>query len=142
MKPRNIKTKILIIIISLIIIVAILAVLFFFTDIFRTKKGAFFRYLKMLEPELQILNITDFEEYKNVKQTMPYIRKAEMIVKSSSNIADSSIMDKLKLNMESKVNNETEKMNSLITIKSNNNELFNVTFAKDKNNYAFYSPQI
>ena len=142
MKPRNIKTKILIILISLIIIVAILAVLFFFTDIFRTKKGAFFRYFKMLEPELQILNITDFDEYKNVKQTMPYIRKAEMIVKSSSNIADSSIMDKLKLNMESKVNNETEKMNSSIIIKSSNKELFNVTFAKDKNNYAFYSPQI
>ena len=142
MKPKNIKTKILIILICIIIISVILAVLFFCTDVFRTKKGAFFRYLKMTESGLQILNITDFDEYKNAKQTTPYIRKGEMIVKSSSNIADSSIMDKLKLNMESKVNNETEKMNSFIKIKSNDTELFNITLSKDKNNYAFYSPQI
>ena len=142
MKPRNIKMKILIISICIIIIAIILAVLFFFTDIFRTKKGAFFRYLRMTESGLQMMNITDFDEYENQKQSMPYIRKSEMIVKSSSNIADSSIMDKLKLNMESKVNNETEKANSFITIKSNNKELFNVTLAKDKNAYAFYSPQI
>ena len=142
MKPKNAKMKIIIILISIIIIAIILAILFFFTDVFRTKKGAFYRYIKMTESGLQVLNITEFDEYKNIKQTMPYIRKAEMIVKTSSNIADSSIMDKLKLNMESKVNNDTEKANSNITIKSNNTELFNVTFAKDKKNYAFYSPQI
>ena len=138
----NIKMRILIISLCIIVIAIILAVLFFFTDVFRTKKGAFFRYLKMTESGLEMVNITDFDDYKYQKQVTPYIRKAEMIVKNSSNIADSSIMDKLKLNIESKVNNETEKANSLITIKSNNRELFNLTLAKDKNEYAFYSPQI
>lgn len=142
MKPKNIKLRIILILITIVIIATVITSLFFFTDIFRTKRGAFFRYLKMTEKGLNVLNISEYDEYENLMQTMPYIINGEMIVKSSSNIADSSIMDKLKLTISGKVNNEAEKANYSIKINSNNNELFNIILAKEKNNYAFNSPLI
>ena len=142
MKNKKLKLKIIIIVTIISIIAIVIALLFLFTDIFRTKKGAFFRYLKMTESGLELLNITDYNDYEELKETMPYIRNGEMIVQTSSNIADSSIMDKLKLNLQAKTNNQQEKPNYNITINSGNTELFNLSLARDKKDYAFYSPQI
>lgn len=96
MKPKN-KIKIISIMIAIAIIVVTLIILFFFTDIFRTNKGAFFRYIKGTAKTLEILNENEYETYTNLKKTMPYIEKGEMIITSSNNVADSSIMDKIKL---------------------------------------------
>ena len=142
MKSKNLKVRIILIASIISVIAIVIALLFFFTDIFRTKKGAFFRYLKMTESGLDILNITEFNDYNELKETMPYIRNGEMIVKTSSNIADSSIMDKLKLNLQGKVNTPQEKANYQISVSSSNRELFNINLAQDKNVYAFFSPQI
>ena len=142
MKSKNAKLKIILISITIVVIVIILAILFFFTDVFRTKKGAFFRYFKTTTAGLEVLNDNDFDEFEKIKSSTPYIRSGEMIVQSSSNIADSSIMDKLKLTLNSKVNNPKEKINCNIKINSSNTELFDLTLAKEKNAYAFYSPEI
>ena len=131
MKSKNLKVRIILIASIISVIAIVIALLFFFTDIFRTKKGAFFRYLKMTESGLDILNITEFNDYNELKETMPYIRNGEMIVKTSSNIADSSIMDKLKLNLQGKVNTPQEKSNYQISVSSSNRELFNINLAQD-----------
>ncbi len=142
MKYKNLKLKI-IVIVSIIIILAItFAILFFFTDIFRTKRGAFFRYFRNVNSNLEILNNTDYEDFDKAQQSTPYIENGEMIVQSSSNIADSSIMDKLKLRVDGKVNNQKEKANYNLTITSNINELFKISLAREKNVYAFSSPLI
>lgn len=142
MKSKNAKLKFIIILVVIIIIAIVVAVLFFFTDVFRTKRGAFFRYFKTTSSNLEILKEISFEDYERVKESTPYIVNGEMTVRSSSNIADSSIMDKLKLKVEGKVNNEKEKANYNIKINSNNTELFDISLAKEKNMYAFYSSQI
>lgn len=142
MKNKKLRLKIIISLVVVIIIAIIIAILFFFTDVFRTKKGAFFRYLKMTSSNLEILNTDEFKEYETLKETTPYIRNAEMIVKSSSNIANSNIMDKLKFTMTSKVNNSKEKANYNININSANTNLATMSFARDKNIYGFNSPLI
>lgn len=142
MKSKNAKLKLIIISVVIITIAIVVAVLFFFTDVFRTKRGAFFRYFKTTSSNLELLKEINFEDYVRVKESTPYIVNGEMTVRSSSNIADSSIMDKLKLKVEGKVNNEKEKVNYNIKINSNNTELFGISLAREKNVYAFYSPQI
>ena len=142
MKSKNAKLKIILITVAIILVVIILAILFFFTDIFRTKRGAFFRYFRTTTAGLEVLNDNEYDEFEKIKSSTPYIRSGEMIVQSSSNIADSSIMDKLKLTLNSKVNNPKEKVNCNIKINSSNTELFDLTLAKEKNAYAFYSPEI
>lgn len=142
MKHRNLKLKIIIITAIIITLAIIFAILFFFTDIFRTKRGAFFRYFSSTSSNLAILNNTDYDEFNKTQQSTPYIENGEMIVQSSSNVADSSIMDKLKLRVEGKVNNQKEKVNYNLTVTSNINELFSMSLAREKNMYAFNSPSI
>ena len=120
MKSKNAKLKIILITVAIILVVIILAILFFFTDIFRTKRGAFFRYFRTTTAGLEVLNDNEYDEFEKIKSSTPYIRSGEMIVQSSSNIADSSIMDKLKLTLNSKVNNPKEKVNCNIKINSSN----------------------
>ncbi len=139
MRSKNAKLKLIIILVVTIIIAIVVAVLFFFTDVFRTKRGAFFRYFKTTSNNLELLKEIEFEDYERVKESTPYIVSGEMIVKSSSNIADSSIMDKLKLKVDGKVNNQKEKANYNITINSSNTELFDISLAREKNMYAFNS---
>lgn len=141
MKPKS-KVKIIIAIASILIIAITILILFFFTDIFRTKKGAFNRYFKTTLKSLEILSQKGNEDYYNTKNTMPYITNAEMIITSSNNVADSSIMDKIKINLTGKTNNKTDNSNYEISIKSQNQELAFISLIKDKNKYAFFSPQI
>lgn len=141
MKPKS-KIKIIAIIISILVIAITLLILFFFTDLFRTKKGAFNRYFKMTVKSLEVLNEKGNESYYNMKKTMPYIRNADIIITSSNNVADSSIMDKIKISLNEKTNYKTDSSNYEVSIKSQNEELAFISLIKDKNKYAFYSPQI
>ncbi len=142
MKNKKMKLKLIIISVVVIIIALIIAVLFLFTDVFRTKRGAFFRYIKLTSSNLELLENNDFENIKKVQETMPYIINGEMKVQSSSNIADSSIMDKLSMTVNGKVNNANEKFNYNISVSSSSNELFSASLVRNKNIYAFTSPQI
>lgn len=142
MKPRNLKLKLIILFSVLATISIVLLLLFLFTDIFRTKRGAFFRYFPMTSNAIEILKSDDFEGYDKAKEQTPYIRNANVIIKSSSNIADSSIMDKIKLTMTTKVDNKDEKAEADISIKSNSSELATISGIKEKESYAFYSPLI
>ncbi len=142
MKHKNLKLKIIIITTIIIILSITIAILFFFTDIFRTKRGAFFRYFRTASNSLEILNDTDNESYKKAKQTTPYIVNGSMIVQSSSNIADSSIMDKLKCTVDGRINKQKEKAKYTIKINSSNTELFDLDLARDKDIYAFSSSLI
>ncbi len=141
MKPKS-KIKIIATIIIIAIIAVTFLILFFFTDVFRTKKGAFLRYFKTTSKSFEILNERDNEDYYNMKRSMPYIQTAEMIITSSNNVADSSILDKIKINITGKSNYKDSKSNYEIDIKSQNQELAFISLVRDKNRYAFYSPQI
>ena len=142
MKLYKLKKKITIICIIVIIIIAAGIWTFFNTDLFRTKRSAFYRYFTTSGEALNIINTDDFSAYNKMKETKPYVRKAEMKIQSSSNIADSNILDKIKFSMTEKTDYKNEKSNAEISIKSSNNELANISCIREKNIYGAYCPLV
>src|SRR5574344_884275 len=138
MKSNNLKTKIMIIILIIMALAVVALWLFFNTDIFRTKRGAFLRYFETTEESLELLKTTDFSKYNNLKENKAYVRKADMTIQSSSNVADSNILDKIKFVMTEKVNNKDEQANAEISIKSGDKELANISYVKEKDIYGLY----
>ena len=139
-RKLNIK---LIIILSCIGIIAITCVvLFFTTDIFRTKRSAFFRYFNATNESLEILKIDKYNNYNEKKQTMPYTRKGEITIQNSSNIANSNILDKLKLSISQKVDEKAEKMNADISVKNGNGVLETASIIQNKDMAGVYCADI
>ncbi len=142
MKHKNYKK--IFIIISIIVTIILIAGLwlFFNTDFFRTKRGTFFRYFETTKDALSLLDTSDFTSYNNAKETKTYIRKAEMNILSSNNIADSNILDKIKMTLTEKNDYKNEKANVEISIKSSNQELATISYIRDKNVYGIYCPLV
>lgn len=143
MKPNKLKRNLIIIFSIIILLITIVFVLYVTTDIFRTKRGAFFRYFKQIPSTLDVLETSsNYQNFKDVKEERSYITNGEMIITDSDNIADESILSKLKLSLSGKVDNSSEKSNTDITISNQNDQLFTMTVARDKNLYGFFAPQI
>lgn len=143
MRPNKFKRNLIIILAVILILITIIFVLYNTTDIFRTKRGAFFRYFEQIPDAFNVLDTSDeYKNYQNTKESNPYTTTGEMIITSSNNIADESILEKIKLTLSGKTNKKLEKSNTDISITSANNELFNMTISRDKNLYGFYAPQI
>lgn len=136
--------KNLIIIFSIIFIIIVTTfVLYNVTDIFRTKRGVFFRYFGQINEITNVLDMQEkYMEYEKTKKNNSYIRTGEMVITDSKNIADASILSKVKLILNGKTDNSNGKSNNDIVIKSDNKELFNITVSKDKDLYGFFAPQI
>ena len=143
MKPNKLKRNLIISFSIIILLIAIIFVLYITTDIFRTKRGAFFRYFIQIPNVFDVLETSsNYQNCQKIKEEKSYLTNGEMVITDSNNIADESIMSKLKLNLSGKVDNISEKSNTDITISSENKQLFNMTVARDKNLYGFYAPKI
>ena len=143
MKPNKLKRNLIIIFSVIVLACAIILVLYNTTDIFRTKRGAFFRYFEQIPKAFEILETSDgYKTYQNTKESMPYITSGEMTITESNNIADASILNKIRLTLNGKTDNKSEKSNTRVTVNSENTELFNMTIARNKKLYGFYAPQI
>lgn len=143
MKPNRLKRNLIIICSVVLILGTLIFVLFNTTDIFRTKRGAFFRYFYQIPEFFDVLETSkDYTNYINTKASKPYITNGEMIITDSSNIADESILKNIKLILNGKTDSKNEKSNNNIYINSGNKQLFNMTVSRDKSLYGFYAPQI
>lgn len=143
MKPNKLKRNLIIIFSIIILLTATIFVLYISTDIFRTKRGAFFRYAMQIPEIFDVLDTSsDYQTYINTKKTNTYTTTGEMKIISSENIADESILNKVNMTVFGKTDNKKEMSNYDISIRSNNDELFNMTVARDKDLYGFYSSQI
>ena len=143
MRPNKLKRNLIIIFSIIIILAATVFVLYITTDIFRTKRGAFFRYAMQIPEIFDILDTEDeYQTYIKTKESNTYTTNGEMKITSSQNIADESILNKVIMTVSGKTNNKKEQANYDISIKSNNTNLFDMTVARDKNLYGFYSSQI
>ncbi|MBR3134078.1 MAG: hypothetical protein IKG56_01280 [Clostridia bacterium] len=136
----NIKLIIIITLISILVIAGLLV--FAKTDFFRTKRGAFFRYFNGTTDSLEILTTDKFEAYNARKENGQYTRKADVTIQSSSNIADSNILDKIKLTVEEKTNNKKELSNINMLLKKDGNKLIEVSAIKDKDTYGAFCDEI
>ena len=139
-RQLNIK---LIIAIAVVCIIAIIGIILFFTtDFFRTKRSAFLRYFENIPEVLDILKENEFRDYQKQKQNTPYIRNANISIQTSSNIANSNILDKIKFSITEKSDYQNEKMNADISIMNGRNNIENISVIRNKNNYGFYSQDI
>lgn len=136
MKKKH-NWKLIIILSTLCILLIAGLFLFFKTDFFRTKRSAFLRYFDDIPEALNLLKENPYEEYKNKKKTNAYIRSANMTIQSSSNIADSRILDKLKLSIYEKNDIQNEKMSADITINNNQQTLEKISLIRNKNRLGF-----
>lgn len=130
------KMKIIITIITIIfILIAAFLWIFFNTDIFRTKRSSFYRYLQAIPETLNIIeeNQKEFQKYNEQKENVPYIRKANITIESSSNIANSNILDKIKVLINEKNDSQNEKSNIDITVNNSNNKISEISFIRNNN---------
>ena len=143
MKPNKLKRNLILIFSIVIILFSTIFVLYMTTDIFRTKRDAFFRYAMQIPDIFDVLDTnSDYQTYQKTKQTNTYLTTGEMKITSSENIADESILSKVNMTVFGKTDNKKEQANYDITIRSDNNNLFSMTAARDKDLYGFYSEQI
>lgn len=139
---RKLNVKLIIILSCILAIIITCVVLFFTTDIFRTKRSAFFRYFNTTNDLLEILKSDRFGTYNVKKHSIPYTRKGEITIQNSSNIANSNILDKLKLSISQKVDEKNEIMSADINLKNGNNVLENASIIQNKNVAGVYCADI
>ena len=133
--------RVIINLVALALIITI-ALLYFFTDIFRTKRGAFYKYFNNIPTMLKVVDSNDYADYKKAKKQYAYTREAEMTIQSSENYADSNILDKIKYVITSNVNDKAGRMSTDIEIKNGNNSVNKTTIRRDKEVYGIYNPEI
>ena len=109
MKPNKLKRNLIIIFSAILIVAATIFVLYNTTDIFRTKRGAFFRYFEQIPEMFEILDTSDeYKNYQKTKESKKYTTSGQMIITDSSNIADKSILNKIKMTVNEKTDNQNE----------------------------------
>ncbi len=141
MRKKN-KIKLIVAIILVIIIISVFLFLFFRTDFFRTKRSAFLRYFDNIPEVLDLINDEDLIEYSDKKKSTPYIRKATVNIQDSSNIANSEILDKIKLQINEKTDSKNKKSNIEYDFYSGDTKLANVSYVQSKDTAGFYSEEV
>ena len=142
MYKTTINWKRFIINIVALVLIASITSLYFFTDIFRTKRGAFYKYFNQIPTAAKILNFDTYKEYNSAKKKYSYTRNAEMKIQSAENYADFSILDKIKYNITSSVNYNENMSDTEIEIKNDNNTVSKIEVKKDKNKYGIHNSDI
>lgn len=143
MKPNKLKRNLILIFSIAIILFTAIFALYMTTDIFRTKRDAFFRYAMQIPDIFDVFDTNDeYQTYQKTKQSNTYLTTGEMKITSSENIADESILSKVNMTVFGKTDNKKEQANYDIAVRSDNNNLFNMTVSRDKDLYGFYSEQI
>lgn len=139
-KLKDVKAIIIWIIVIAIIVAGI--VLFFTTDFFRTKRSAFFRYFNQIDTCLDVLKTDKFDSYIEKKEETPYVRDANASIQTSSNIADSAILDKIKFKLTEKVDRNNKKASSTLNITNGNDTIFTLKGIQNKDSYGLFSEDI
>ena len=139
---RRSKLK-FIVIISIILAIIILGLIVFFkTDFFRTKRSAFFRYFNQIPIALEVLKTDKFDSYNDKKQDSPYVRNADISIQTSSNIADSSILDSIKFKVNQKMDQQNEHGSIDFVVNKNNEQLIKISAIQNKDSYGILSEDV
>lgn len=139
---KKLNFKIIIIVIVLLALLVLGLVLFFTTDFFRTKRSAFFRYFNNTTDVLSLLENDEFKEYEEKKKNTPYVRKGEVRIQNSSNIADSAILDKIKFVLNERTDNKNQKSNMDVTINRNNTQIEKIMGIREQDKFGIFCEDI
>ena len=138
------RSKLKFIVISTIILAIIILglIVFFKTDFFRTKRSAFFRYFNQIPIALEVLKTDKFDSYNDKKQDSPYVRNADISIQTSSNIADSAILDSIKFKVNQKMDQQNEHGSIDFVINKNNEQLIKISAIQNKDSYGILSEDV
>ena len=140
MRRNRLKFVVIITIILAIIILGL--IVFFKTDFFRTKRSAFFRYFNQIPIALEVLKTDKFDSYNDKKQDSPYVRNADISIQTSSNIADSSILDSIKFKVNQKMDQQNEHGSIDFVVNKNNEQLIKISAIQNKDSYGILSEDV
>ena len=142
-KAKQKKNRIIITVITTILIItAIVLYLIFNTDFFRTKRGAFIRHLQTTSNAFDTINSIQDKSVSEARKNKKYYLKGSMKINSSANVADSNILDKIRVNMIAKSDYKNEKSNMDISITSDNNEISKISVIRDSDYYGIFNSDI
>ena len=140
MRRNRLKFVVIITIILAIIILGL--IVFFKTDFFRTKRSAFFRYFNQIPIALEVLKTDKFDSYNDKKQDSPYVRNADISIQTSSNIADSAILDSIKFKVNQKMDQQNEHGSIDFVVNKNNEQLIKISAIQNKDSYGILSEDV
>ena len=114
-KHKGLKILIIVLVILIVLVIATLALLYVFTDLFKTNKQLFAKYIASMTNEKTAFFTTSLQEYKNKKQITPYENSGSITANinalqtsnSSSSIATDStvqINNMLKYGNDTRIN--------------------------------------
>ena len=139
---RRSKLKFIVIILIILAIIISGLIVFFKTDFFRTKRSAFFRYFNQIPIALEVLKTDKFDSYNDKKQDSPYVRNADISIQTSSNIADSAILDSIKFKVNQKMDQQNEHGSIDFVVNKNNEQLIKISAIKNKDSYGILSEDV
>ena len=139
---RRSKLKFIVIISIILAIIISGLIVFFKTDFFRTKRSAFFRYFNQIPIALEVLKTDKFDSYNDKKQDSPYVRNADISIQTSSNIADSAILDSIKFKVNQKMDQQNEHESIDFVVNKNNEQLIKISAIQNKDSYGILSEDV
>lgn len=153
MQKRKNLIKLLIIFSTILIIIGIIATVYLKTDLLKSKKQIFYKYL-FCNQILEILpnkiddnmksysstgNIEFIYDYNNEIETM---KQDEIAQNIESNVKKLEKIQELTGNIESKVDKTNQKEYHNINLKKDDKKIMNIEFVRDNDKYAFKSKQL
>lgn len=137
---KDIKLKIIAGVILLILAAGV--ALYFNTDIFRTKREVFIKYFDQTFEATKILENESNSAYNEKKITSKYKRVGSAKIISSSNVADSKVLDKLKFSIGERTDNGNEKSAIMINVMNGADIMEEIDLLKDGDNFGFYCKDV
>ena len=137
---KDVKFKIIAGVILLILAAGV--ALYFNTDIFRTKREVFIKYFDQTFEATKILENESNSAYNEKKITSKYKRVGSAKIISSSNVADSKVLDKLKFSIGERTDNGNEKSAIMINVMNGAEIMEEIDLLKDGDNFGFYCKDV
>ena len=141
-KKKRMTLLISIIVAVIIIIAAILGILYIKTDIFKSNKTLFLKYLgKSAENIGNLQSIVQLNEYENSLQNSPYKTNTQIKANYTKNVGTTSenndnSINKLTLNIDGQTDKANNYDNQKIELKNQDNTEATITYTRNNDSYG------
>lgn len=146
---RNRSRIVIIIAIVLIVLLAIgatFAVLYMTTDLFKSEKTLFYKYMAQNEKIGQVLDYSKLNEYNQKSESLPHTYEGSITFTESSSdtstAIDNSQVNNLKLEIGGKSDPVKQNRSTDFKIKYGDSELFHLSAIKNEDLYGILSEEI
>lgn len=141
------KKAIIIAVVIIILVIGLAAGGFYVyiaTDLLKPNETLFFKYMGKALEDLKYVENKQMSEIATLKQEMPYELEANISseVESDDNSINTSMLEKLKVGVEAKVDKPEEKAYTKVRLSQDTEDLFSFEYANSNQIYALKSDEI